>query len=95
MAGEGEKQETKMALGRLSHVVREIKTCETQCQGGSRHARNVKTGRLQPAGVGALHLSTDVVRGALLCCFVTQAQRTPDRESAKLTRGWELGYAGR
>lgn len=75
-----------MALGRLSHVVKEIKTCETQCQGGGRHARNTKAGRLQPVGVGARHLSTDV-RGTLFCCFVAQAQRTPDRESAKLTRG--------
>ena len=63
MAGEGE--ETKMALGRLSCGVRGIKAREAQCQGGSRTARKVRAGRLQPVGTGALCLGPDVTGGAV------------------------------
>lgn len=45
-----------MALGRLSHGVRGIKAREAQCQGGSRTARKVRAGRLQPMGVGVFVL---------------------------------------
>ena len=46
-----------MALGRLSCGIRGIKAREAQCQGGSRTARKVRAGRLQPVGIGSLSWS--------------------------------------